>query len=86
MLALFFDLEKAFDKTCRFNTLSRLHEWKFRGNLPKFTFSFLKDKTFQVNVSGSHSQTNMSLKMWYRRHLFLVVPYLSLPSMAYLML
>ena len=44
MVATFFDLEKAFDKTWRYNIMKQLHIWRF--SLPKFIPSFLRNRTF----------------------------------------
>ena len=54
-VAIFFDLEKAYDTTWRFGILSDLHKLGFRGNLPHFIKQFLEIRTFQVRVGSTLS-------------------------------
>ncbi len=49
-VAIFFDLEKAYDTTWKYGIMKDLHSLGFRGHLPKFISSFLSDRTFQVQV------------------------------------
>ena len=55
VVALFFDIEKAYDMTWRFGILKALHSWGIRGNLPKFIESFLKGRYFKVRVGNDYS-------------------------------
>ena len=48
VVAIFFDLEKAYDTTWKHGILRDLHELGFRGRLPCFISSFLSDRLFQV--------------------------------------
>lgn len=58
MVAVFFDLEKAFDKTWRYNILRQLHNWQIRGKLPNFLSSFLSTRSFQVRIGQSISESH----------------------------
>lgn len=55
MVAVFFDLEKAFDTTWKFGILKDLHELGLRGNLPLFIQQFLAHRSFQVRVGQTMS-------------------------------
>lgn len=55
LVAVFFDLEKAFDMTWRFGILETLYKWGIKGNLPIFIASFLKDRYFRVRINDQHS-------------------------------
>ena len=55
MVAIFFDLEKAFDTTWKFGILKDLHNLGLRGHLPLFIREFLKDRSFQVKVGSAIS-------------------------------
>ena len=49
-VAVFFDLEKAYDTTWKYGILRDLHNTGLRGNLPLFIQNFLDDRTFQVRL------------------------------------
>jgi len=55
MVAIFFDLEKAFDTTWRYGILKDLHSLGMRGNLPLFVKAFLNNRSFQVKVGSTLS-------------------------------
>ena len=55
MIAIFFDLEKAFDTTWKYGILRDLHALGLRGHLPAFIGNFLKNRSFQVRVGSSLS-------------------------------
>ncbi len=57
VLAIFFDLEKAYDTTWRHGILSDLHELDFRGRLPLFIADFLSNRNFQVKIGHTLSDT-----------------------------
>ena len=48
VVAVFFDLKKAYDTTWKYGILKDLHKVGLRGHLPKFIANFLSDRTFQV--------------------------------------
>ena len=54
-VAVFFDLEKAYDTTWRYGILKALHEAGLRGELPLFIKAFLKNRSFKVKVGNTLS-------------------------------
>ena len=50
LMAVFFDLQKAYDTTWKYGILQDLHNMGLRGNLPVFIGNFLTDRTFQVHL------------------------------------
>ena len=54
VVAVFFDLEKAYDTTWRYGILKDLHNFGLKGRLPNFIKSFLEDRT-QVRVGSTLS-------------------------------
>ena len=57
ILAIFFDLEKAYDTTWKFGILSDLYDLDFRGRLPTFIDRFLSHRLFQVRAGSALSDT-----------------------------
>ena len=55
-IAVFYDLEKAYDTVWRAETLNSMHQMGLRGNLPSFAVEFLADRKFCVRVGASHSE------------------------------
>ena len=55
MVAVFFDLEKAFDTTWKHGILKDLHSLGLRGHLPMFIKNFLTNRKFNVKVNNSLS-------------------------------
>ena len=55
VVAIFFDLEKAYDTTWKHGILRDLHELGFRGRLPCFISNFLSDRLFQVKIGSTLS-------------------------------
>ena len=47
VVAVFFDLEKAYDTTWRYGILKDLHDLGLKGRLPMFIQSYLEDRTIQ---------------------------------------
>ncbi len=62
LVAVLFDIEKAYDTTWRYGILRTLHSWGFRGKLPLFLQNFLSDRSFRVRIgdklSNSHPLEN----------------------------
>ena len=60
LVAVFFDLEKAYDTTWKYGIMNDLHEIGLKGRLPIFAQNFLSNREFKVRVgsalSESHSQ------------------------------
>ena len=55
-VAVFFDLEKAYDTTWRYGILKDLHDLGLKGRLPSmFIQNFLEDRIIQVRVSSTLS-------------------------------
>ncbi|GFW64528.1 probable RNA-directed DNA polymerase from transposon X-element [Trichonephila clavipes] len=55
LVSIFFDIEKAYDRTWRYGILRTLFDFGFRGNLPTFIQHFLKLRTFRVRLAGTLS-------------------------------
>ncbi|GFS80369.1 probable RNA-directed DNA polymerase from transposon X-element [Trichonephila clavipes] len=51
--SLFFDIEKAYDRTWRYGILRNMHDFGLRGNLPIFIFNFLAVRYFHVRIGHS---------------------------------
>ena len=49
-MAVFFDLQKAYDTTWKHGILQDLHDMGLQGNLPIFIENFLSDKTYRVHL------------------------------------
>lgn len=56
LVAIFFDLEKAFDTTWKYGILKDLHSLGLRGHLPMFVKEFLKNRSFQTKVGSTLSE------------------------------
>ena len=50
LVAVFFDLQKAYDTTWKHGIQQDLHDMGLRGNLPIFIGNFLTDSNFQVHL------------------------------------
>ena len=50
LVAVFLDLQKAFDTTWKHGFQQDLHDTGLRGNLPIFIGNFLTDRTFQIRL------------------------------------
>lgn len=57
VVAIFFDLEKAYDTTWKLGIMKDLYDFGLRGRLPTFINSFLKNRYFKVKVGSSLSQS-----------------------------
>ncbi|GBM41419.1 putative RNA-directed DNA polymerase from transposon X-element [Araneus ventricosus] len=55
LIAVFFDIEKAYDRTWRYGILKDLHDFNLRGNLPIFIQNFLKLRKFRVRLASEFS-------------------------------
>ena len=51
-VAVFFDLEKAYDCTWKYGIMKDLHEAGLRGRLPCFIEGFLKNRQFSVRLGA----------------------------------
>ena len=52
LVAVFFDLQKAYDTTWKHGIQQDLHDMGLRGNLPIFIGNFLTDRTFQIHLGA----------------------------------
>ena len=50
LVAVFFDLQKAYDTTWKYGILQDLYSMGLRGNLPIFICNLLSDRTFQIHL------------------------------------
>ena len=57
LVAVFFDLQKAYDTTWKYGILKDLHTMGLRGNLPVFIDNFLCDRSFMVVFGAVLSNT-----------------------------
>lgn len=56
VIAVFFDLEKAYDTTWKHGILQDMHQLGLRGRLPLFIKDFLTDRRFRVKVNNTYSE------------------------------
>ncbi|GFU72588.1 probable RNA-directed DNA polymerase from transposon X-element [Trichonephila clavipes] len=55
LVSIFFDIEKAYDRTWRYGILRTLFNFGLRGNLPIFIQMFLNVRTFKVRLGNTLS-------------------------------
>ncbi|GBO01743.1 hypothetical protein AVEN_72166-1 [Araneus ventricosus] len=55
LVSIFFDIEKAYDRTWRYGIFLTLFNFGFRGNLPIFLKNFLSHRTFRVRMGNLYS-------------------------------
>ena len=56
-IAIFFDIEKAYDATWRYPVMKKMKEEGIEGQLPLFIKNFLSNRTFQVRIDDKYSNT-----------------------------
>lgn len=52
LLAVFIDIEKAFDITWRHRIIKTIQDWNITGNITAFIQNFLSDRSYKVRVNG----------------------------------
>ena len=57
VVAIFFDLEKAYDTTWKRGILNKLHELGVKGRLAHFLEGFLESRVFKVRAGATYSDT-----------------------------
>lgn len=57
LVAVFFDLEKAYDTTWKYGILKDLHDFGLKGHLPNFIANFLSNRNFKVRIGSTLSDT-----------------------------
>jgi ribonuclease HI len=55
LVSIFFDIEKAYDRTWRYGILKQLYNYDLRGNLPIFIQNFLALRKFKVRIGSCFS-------------------------------
>ena len=58
LVAVFFDLEKAYDTTWKYGIMKDLQDLGLKGRLPSFISDFLSDRNFNVRVGSTLSDTH----------------------------
>ena len=53
LIAVSFDLEKAYETTWKFGIMKDLHTTELRGRLPNFIKTFLSDRKFRVGIGST---------------------------------
>lgn len=56
-IAIFFDLQKAYDTAWRYGVLRALYDFGIRGSLPIYLSNFLSNRSLKVRVSSAYSRT-----------------------------
>ena len=58
LVSVFFDLEKAYDTTWKFEVMKDLRGFGLRGRLPMFISNVLQDRSFKVRVGSTFSDSH----------------------------
>ena len=56
-IAVFYDIEKAYDTTWKYPIMAKLKEANMKGQMPNFIDNFLKERTFKVRIDAKTSDT-----------------------------
>lgn len=59
LLAVFFDIEKAFDLTWRYKIMTTLMDWGIKGSICAFIQNFLSNRSFKAKVNGQFSNNKV---------------------------
>ena len=55
LVAVYFDLEKAYDTNWKYGIMKDLHDAGLRGHMPQFISKFLSNRKFSVRIGGTLS-------------------------------
>ena len=58
LVSVFFDLEKAYDTTWKYEIMKDLHGFGLRGRLPIFISNCLQDRSFKIRVGSTFSDSH----------------------------
>ncbi|MCU7801126.1 MAG: hypothetical protein KZQ70_13560, partial [gamma proteobacterium symbiont of Lucinoma myriamae] len=58
LVAVFFDMEKAYDTTWKYGIMNDIHEIGLKGRLPMFIQNFLSHRDFKVRVGSTLSEAH----------------------------
>ena len=56
LLAIFFDIQKAFDTIWKFKIIKTLQSWNIQGNMLYFIINFLQDRRFRIKIADTFSE------------------------------
>lgn len=59
VIAVSFDIEKAYDTAWRYGILRTIHQWGLRGNLPIFIKNFMQERYFRVRMGNELSDSQL---------------------------
>ena len=68
VVAVFFDLEKAYDTTWKHGIMKDLHKLGLKGQLPLFIQIFLSDRTFNVRIGNTLSDISTRTRCTTGKH------------------
>ena len=60
VVAVFFDLSKAYDTAWKHGIMQDLYDMELRGNLPKFVLNFMTDRTFSILLNANIGHTKFT--------------------------
>ena len=80
VVSIFFDLEKAYDTTWKYEIMKDLHDMDLKGRLPLLIQNFLSERKFRVRVGTSLS--DFYDQEMFPRVAFYLSPYFFLKSTA----
>ena len=60
VVAVFFDLSKAYDTAWKHGIMQDLYDMELRGNLPKFILNFMTDRKFSILLNANIGHTKFT--------------------------
>jgi hypothetical protein len=58
---IYFDIEKAYDTTLKYDSLKDLYDIGLKGNLPRCTSNFLSEREIKVRVNSTYLPSTRSI-------------------------